>query len=169
MWVAIAMLGATAVGGTASAACGTTGAPSGTVTNASNGPNPAFLKFAKCMRANGVPNMPDSGQISAGSGINPSTPAFQGAMQVCKKQLPGGGPPAHASEQQKEQLVATAECMRAHGVSTFPDPITSTAPPRNLQDYSIAERMADLQLLVPNTIDLNSPAFKQAGNACNFH
>ncbi len=154
--------------GIAAAGCGATGAPSGTVTNSSGGPNPDFLSFAKCMRANGVPNMPDSGKITPSSGIDPSSPAFQQASHACRKLLPGGGPPAHPSEQQKQHLVETAQCMRAHGVSAFPDPITATKPPANPQDYSIAEGIGDLWLLVPSTIDVNSPAFQQAARACEF-
>jgi len=161
--VAVAVLG-----GAAMAGCGSTGTPSATVTNASSGPNPAFLQFAKCMRSNGVANMPDSGQITPDSGIDPSSPAFQRASSACKKLLPGGGPPAHASEQQKEQLLASSRCMRAHGVSGFPDPVTRTSPPSNPQNYSLAEGIGNLWLLVPSTIDVNSPAFKQAATACKF-
>jgi hypothetical protein len=164
LWIAVAVLGGATIAG-----CGSIGAASGTVTNPSSGPNPAFLRFATCMRANGVPNMPDSGQISAGSGINPSSPAFQRAFHACKKQLPGGGPPAHASEQQKQQLLATSRCMREHGVSGFPDPVTAATPPSDPQAYSIAEGIGDLWLLVPKTIDVASPAFRQAANTCKFH
>lgn len=162
-WIAGAVLAGVAI-----AACGATGTPSATVTNGSSAPNPDFLKFAKCMRANGVPNMPDTGNIPVGSGVDPSTPAFQRAVQTCKRLLPGGGPPGHATEQQKQHMVATAECMRGHGVSGFPDPITATHPPSNPQDYSIAQRAGDLWLLVPSTIDVSSPAFKQAASACGF-
>ncbi|HTX12324.1 MAG TPA: hypothetical protein VME22_27150 [Solirubrobacteraceae bacterium] len=59
--------------------------------------------------------------------------------------------------------------MREHGVSGFPDPITAATPPINPQDYGIAEGVGDLWLLVPSTINVNSPAFRQAGGACNFH
>jgi hypothetical protein len=61
--------------------------------------------------------------------------------------------------------------MRAHGVSGFPDP--TTKPPTNAQDYSLVEGIGGpnggIFLLVPNTIDVNSPVFKAAGNACGFH
>ena len=162
LWIAVAVLG-----GAATAGCGSTGAPSGTVTNGSSGPSPSFLRFAKCMRANGVPNISDSGKIT-GSDVNPSSPSFQDAFRTCKKQLPGGGPPAQASEQQKQQLVATSECMRAHGVSGFPDPITAASPPSDPQNYSSAEGVGNLWLLVPKTIDVNSPAYERAAKACNF-
>jgi hypothetical protein len=87
--------------------------------------------------------------------------------------MPGGGAGSpQASEQQKEQLVAISECMRRHGVTGFPDP--TTTPPTSLpslrEDYSLAESIAgsSLFLLVPKTIDINSPAFKQAAKACGF-
>lgn len=112
--------------------------------------------------------MPDSGKISPGSGINASAPAVQRATQACKKDLPGGGPPAHASEQQRQHLVAISECMRGHGIGGFPDPVTATSPPSNPSQYGIAEGIGDLWLLVPNTINVNSPAFKRAAAACNF-
>lgn len=163
LWIATAVLGAAAMAG-----CGSSGAPSGTVTNASSGSNPSFLQFAECMRANGVPNMPDSGQITPGSGINPSSPAVQRALNTCKNRLPGGGPPTQASEQQKQQLLAISECMREHGVTGFPDPVTAEGPPSNPQDYSIAQGIGNLWLLVPKTLIVNSPAVRQAANACKF-
>jgi hypothetical protein len=57
--------------------------------------------------------------------------------------------------------------MRRRGVSGFPDP-TST-PPTSTQGYSIMEGVAsNLFLLVPDTIDVNSPAFLRAARACKF-
>ena len=131
------------------------------------------LAFAECMRSEGVRSFPDpsarGGINIAGMGINPSSPAFQAAHSSCKRLLPGGGPPSHASEQQKQQLVMISGCMRAHGVTGFPDPTTRTTPPVNPQDYSIAEGIGDVWLLVPSTINVNSPAFEQAAKACDFH
>ncbi len=128
------------------------------------------------MRSHGVPNFPDPSagggiHLPQGSNINPFSPSFKTAQAQCRKRLPGGGPPAHVSEQQKEQLVRISQCMRAHDVSGFPDP--TTTPPTNPQDYSIVEGIGaasgGLFLLVPKTIDVNSPAFKDAAKACNFH
>jgi hypothetical protein len=42
------------------------------------------------------------------------------------------------------------------GVSGLPDP--TTTPPTNPQDYSIAEGVGGLFLLVPGTITVDSPA-----------
>jgi hypothetical protein len=68
-------------------------------------------------------------------------------------------------------MVRTSECMRAHGVTGFPDP--TTTPPANPQDYSIVDGIGGLSgglfLLVPKTINVDSPAFKQAAKTCSFH
>jgi hypothetical protein len=152
-------------------ACGVSGS-NGTQSGSAS---TAFLPYSECMRSHGVPNFPDPSagggiQLTAGSGINPLSPSFKAAREHCVKLLPGGGPPKGVTEQQKEQLVQTAECMRAHGVTGFPDP--TTIAPSNPQNYSIAEGIGGpdggLFLLVPKTIDVNSPVFKQAGKACNF-
>jgi hypothetical protein len=61
--------------------------------------------------------------------------------------------------------------MRSHGVPGFPDP-TTTGPTNlaGLQSYSIAERLnSNLFLLVPKTVNINSPAFRPATKACGFH
>jgi hypothetical protein len=60
------------------------------------GPSPAqqaqqhqsALKFAACMRANGVPNFPDpqfapNGGILEPSGVDPNSPSFQAATKKC--------------------------------------------------------------------------------------
>jgi hypothetical protein len=141
-----------------------------------SGGRTSFLAFSECMRSHGVPNFPDpSGSggihIPQGSNINPFSPSFKTAQAQCRNRLPGGGPPQGVSEQQKQQMVRTSECMRAHGVTGFPDP--TTTPPTNPQDYSVVEGIGGpshgLFLLVPKTIDVNSPAFKQAAKTCGFH
>lgn len=45
--------------------------------------NQGFVKFAKCMRTNGVPNFPDRIQDAEGT-IDPSSPAVQSALQACR-------------------------------------------------------------------------------------
>jgi hypothetical protein len=54
------------------------------------------------------------------------------------------------------QLVAFSKCMRAHGVSGFPDPGAAATGAEN----SIAG------IPIPNTINMNSPAFETAQTAC---
>lgn len=113
------------------AACGGgSGQPGGTGTNAKAASDQA-LKFANCMRTHGVPSFPDpnsSGdiQIPLGSGLNPQSPAFQGAQKRCGKLLPGGGPgPRKPSKAQFVAGLAFARCMRSHGLPHFPDPLAS--------------------------------------------
>ncbi len=112
------------------AACGGSGPSGGTGTSAAGGYNQA-LKFAGCMRANGVPNFPDPSadggiQISPGSGLNPQSPAFQTAQTKCRKFLPAGGPgPRKATKAQFAAALAFAKCMRSHGLPHFPDPLAS--------------------------------------------
>jgi hypothetical protein len=152
------------------AACGTSTTRSSQAGSGESG----FLAYSRCMRSHGVPTFPDpsaGGGIHLTAGVDPSSPSFRSAHAQCHGLLPGGGLPAGVSEQQKEQLVQTADCMRAHGVTGFPDP--TTTPPANLQNYSIAEGLGGTNggifLLVPKTIDVNSPGFKQAAKTCNFH
>jgi hypothetical protein len=152
---------------TAMAACGSS------KHNSSASSRGSWLAFAQCMRGHGVPNLPDpSGQgggFQIPDSVNPASPAFQAAQAACKKLMPGGGPPAHATQQQRQQLVAVAQCMRGHGVPGFPDPTTRSTPPANPQDYSFAEGIGDVWLLVPITINPNSPAFTKAAKSCHFH
>jgi hypothetical protein len=150
------------------AACGSSGRPKQAVAAGGSG-----LAFASCMRSHGVPNFPDPSagggiQISSSSGINPFSPAFKAAQSQCAKLLPGGGPGAHgpASEQAKEQMLAISECMRAHGVSGFPDPTLS--PPANPAADSIAMGRGGVFLAVPRTIDVASPVFQSAAKTCRF-
>jgi hypothetical protein len=149
-------------------ACGSSGK-----SNTGSGSNgeAAGIKFADCMRSHGVPNFPDPGpgggiQISSGSGINPQSPAFQSAQNACSKLLPGGGPlRGPVSESRKLAMLRLAECMRKHGLSTFPDP-TSTAPAPGA-GFGIAFGGPGSFIAVPQSL-LQSPAFNQAAAVCNF-
>lgn len=78
------------LGGAALTGCGSTGHPTRTVANAGGGRS-SPLQFSQCMRANGVPSLPDPGphgyQIGPGSGIKLQSPAFQSAQNACKESL----------------------------------------------------------------------------------
>jgi hypothetical protein len=93
------------------------------------------LKFAHCMRDNGVGEFPDpdaSGEltidgIANGSSLDPNTAVFKTALGACKDLEPSGFMGhARATKQQKTAL-RFAECIRANGVEDFPDP-TSGEP-----------------------------------------
>jgi hypothetical protein len=82
------------------------------------------VRFAQCIRDNGVPNFPDpdsSGRFNEGN-HNPSDPALRAALEKCRDLAPGGehekfGDPAFVA-----QALQYAKCMRDNGVSDFPDP-----------------------------------------------
>ena len=134
----------------------------------------AVAAYVDCMRSHGVPNLPDPGpeggvQLAPGSGINTSSPSFKAAQATCAKLLPGGqqGVLGTASKQFTEQMLAMSKCMRAHGVGGFPDP-THGPPPSDPQEFAIAMGSNGVSLLVPKTIDVSSPAFKQAAAGCHL-
>ncbi|HEX4106666.1 MAG TPA: HAMP domain-containing sensor histidine kinase [Solirubrobacteraceae bacterium] len=83
--------------------------------------------------------------------------------------LPGTGPSAPASAQTMAHWTTVARCMRAHGVSEFPNP-TSSAPPGLPLIHKVSE-VSDRDgafFAIPSTIDMQSPAFAHATTACGF-
>jgi hypothetical protein len=115
------------------AGCSNAPSTTGTGTTAANNTSANLdkaVKFAQCMRANGVSQFPDpntSGQltidgIANGSSLNPNTPAFQQALSACKDLEPPGFTGNTRTAQQQEAALKFAQCMRAKGVTDFPDP-----------------------------------------------
>jgi hypothetical protein len=113
------------------------------------------------MRANGTPNFPDPG--SNGRLPNPFLPAFRTAQKACTKLQPVGlhlgGPPAPTAAELRAALAFT-RCMRAHGLSHFPDPLTTYGPGLMLGrgEYFPLDSSTDVQ----------SPAVRQAAKACGL-
>jgi hypothetical protein len=97
------------------------------------------LALAQCMRGHGLPNFPDpspSGGFTAS--VLPAINSSQGqaAYGACRHLLAGGGPSVaqlqqvgQQVQQKQQQLLPTllkfSQCMRGHGVPTFPDPSPS--------------------------------------------
>ncbi|HTX09536.1 MAG TPA: hypothetical protein VME22_13040 [Solirubrobacteraceae bacterium] len=110
--------------------CGSS-APSGTGAGNSTTANAAkAVKFARCMRKNGVSQFPDpsaSGNltidaIANGTSLNTNTPAFAQALDACKELEPAGFTGSKRSSQQQNAALQFARCMRQNGVPDFPDP-----------------------------------------------
>lgn len=91
-------------------------------------PEDAGVRYAQCIRDNGVPNFPDPGPdgrfaIShAGDGIDHDDPKLRAALELCRALAPGGehrntGDPAYV-----EQMREFSQCMRDNGLPDFPDP-----------------------------------------------
>jgi hypothetical protein len=115
-----------ACGSSAPAETGSGGGGHNTAANAQKA-----VKFAGCMRANGVSEFPDpnaSGKLTLdgivnGSSLNPSTPAFKQAISACKDLEPAGFTGGKRSAPQQAAGLKFAQCIRNNGVPDFPDPI----------------------------------------------
>jgi len=134
---ALAMIALVGVGG---AGCGSN-APSatstaGTASSAGTGGNEnttdreSAIKFAECMRGNGVRGFPDpdaSGEltidaIANGSSVDTNSAAFKQAMSACKNLEPPGFTGHTRSAQEQANALKFAQCIRDNGVKDFPDP-----------------------------------------------
>jgi hypothetical protein len=89
------------------------------------------VKFAECMRDNGVSEFPDPDAsegltidgVVNGSSLDPSTPAWNEAMGACKDlQPPGFTGDEEVTAEEQEARLEFAQCMRDNGVEDFPDP-----------------------------------------------
>ena len=86
------------------------------------------LAFSRCMRAHGVSNFPDptsTGVIPKESvqQLGVSNSQLQAAQTACQRLLPNGGQPTPAALQQSwSYFLRFAQCMRHHGVQSWPDP-----------------------------------------------
>jgi hypothetical protein len=119
------------------------------------------------MRSNGVPSFPDSGGgLVIPNDINPASPAFRSAQQACQSLMPGPAPRAPATEQQRETLLAMSRCMRAHGVSGFPDPVDTR--PGSPAGLAMAFGRPGAFLVIPKSLNPRSPAFRRAAGACRL-
>lgn len=115
------------------------------------------LRYSECMRANGVPDFPDpeNGRLmlrAGPGGIDPNAPGFAKAQEACKELAPSGqaGGGANADAMQA-RVLEYAKCMRDNGVPDFPDPKVDGGR---------------VQMGLPQGVSEDSPAFKQAQDAC---
>ena len=162
------------------AACGSSAKPTSPVQSASSGIS-AAVRFSNCMRSHGVPDFPDlgaggepMGQQLARSGVNLNAPAFHSAMNACKALAPAAkaavGP---TFAQSKAMMVAFARCMRAHGLTSFPDPTSSSAtrssqaPQPSGADMSYSGPGGSVTLDIPQSL-IQSPAFNADSAACGL-
>lgn len=135
---------------------------------ASNGPKGGIqdvYKFASCMRHHGLSNFPDpvvhqsAGHTEVGLKVTPGlsqSPQFHAAQAACKGFLPGPGPNATQNAAQQRQrragFLSFARCMRAAGVSSFPDPD--------------AQGDISRQMLAAANIDVHLPNIQSAAKSC---
>ena len=120
------------------------------------------LAYAKCMRAHGITNFPDptvhdsAGSkgvgFNLGAGIDTHSPQFRSDSKTCQKQTGFGHISAAQLQQGMNAMLKYAECMRAHGITNFPDPV---------------ENGQNIGFNITGTgIDQNSPKVKAANKIC---
>jgi len=88
------------------------------------------VKFAACMRTNGVSQFPDPGAsgtftidaIANGSSLDTNSAAFKQAMSACRNLEPPGFTGGQRSPEQQQAALKFAQCIRNNGVTDFPDP-----------------------------------------------
>jgi hypothetical protein len=104
------------------------------------------------MRSHGVSNFPDSAISVSGGQVEFDIPPaikreaqFPSASRGCSRDLPDGGASAKPTVNIQEEL-AFANCMRAHEITDFPDPMPGGG------------------FDIPG--DTNSPQFRAAENSC---
>jgi hypothetical protein len=119
------------------------------------------LGLALCMRAHGIADFPEpsagggfviSVKRGSGSDLDPASQRFQAAFSACRSVI-GFTLPTPA--QQAAQLalgLKFAECMRAHGVTNFPDPGSGGA----------------FQVKINSGLNPNDPVFRSASKACSL-
>ena len=82
------------------------------------------VKFAECMRANGVPHFPDpdpKGEFNFG--VDVSRDVWLRAVHACKALQPPGSLSSRRTPAQQSAGLRFARCVREHGVKDFPDPV----------------------------------------------
>ena len=164
----VGLTAALAAAGLLAAACGGPSGPGvanvGTAASASPSASAhgSPLAYARCMRAHGITNFPDpdsNGNLALdagpGTGIDPNSPQYKAADRACKPLLPAGN--AAQAAQNRPALLRYARCMRAHGLSDFPDP----SPGGGIQ---IQQNATPSSALNPN-----SPIYKAADSACKHY
>ncbi|HEX4114525.1 MAG TPA: hypothetical protein VHY18_01465 [Solirubrobacteraceae bacterium] len=128
------------------------------------------IAFSHCMRTHGEPEFPEpsEGRLLIHSsdhngrvtGVNPRSAQFQAASKACAKLSPKGGKPPSPAEQAKlqEKALQFSQCMRTHGVPSFPDPEFSGSGGVGIR---IGGGKGG-----PTRIDPSSPQFQAAQKAC---
>jgi hypothetical protein len=158
---ALAACGSDAAPGVASLGSTTTTAPAAgsAAPQPFAGPQKEYqylLNYAQCMRSKGVSSFPDPTKSARSISFNPDAdskaPGFASANKSCEHLLPddGGTPTAAQLATETQKLLQYTDCMRAHGIENFPDPIVNA--------HQIGFSLQG--------IDPNSPRFKSAQSAC---
>ena len=140
-----AMLTACSAGSSTHTAASTPGRESGA------SPDSNVAAIVQCYRGHGDPSFPDP-VYDPGDGrwhfaISPGS-APQGTQQACQHLFPATDPSPPVPQAQFQKLLRFSQCVRAHGLSSWPDP--------NPQG----------EFSLPPTLMQKSPAQENAFKAC---
>jgi hypothetical protein len=116
--------------GLAGAGCGSNAA-SRTGTTSSDAENKLAahdkaVRFAECMRANGVPHFPDPDPDPKGDytfGVDVTREVWLKAVDACQALKPPGALSSKRTPKEQSASLRFAQCVRDHGVTDFPDPV----------------------------------------------
>jgi hypothetical protein len=120
-------------------------------TAAAGTPDASTMAIVQCYRAHGDPGFPDP-VYDPGDGrwhfaISPGT-APASTQRACQHLFPSVSSSPPVPQAQFQQLVRLAECIRQHGVPSWPDPNPDGA------------------FGLPPSLQQKTPAFAQAAKAC---
>ena len=117
---------------TISAGCSSPPAATGTGTGGgeTDSAHGQAVRFAECMRDNGVAAFPDPDATGAftidaianGSSVDTTSAAFARAITACRDLEPAGFTGTTRTPEQQQGALAFAQCVRDNGVKDFPDP-----------------------------------------------
>lgn len=117
------------------------------------------LAFSQCVRSHGVPDFPDPPPSFQGKfpGSSPqqlgvSQSRIRVAVAACQHLLPAVPGQAPLTAQDQQDYLRAAACMRAHGITVFPDPVFSGG------GVSFPSP--------PSGVDTSSPRFTRARQIC---
>jgi hypothetical protein len=126
-----AVVAIVALTGVISAGCGSNAASeAGTASSSGSGGSKKLtardkgVKFAECMRGNGVSDFPDpnaKGEFEYGVSVTPAV--FSKAVEACKDLQPPGSLSSKRTPKQQSASLRFARCVRENGVKDFPDPV----------------------------------------------
>jgi hypothetical protein len=131
----LAALGLAAVIGLITAGCGANASPENGTTNTGTGATSSggttkltaqekAVKFAECMRANGVPHFPDPDpKGETNFGVDVTREVWLKAVDACKALEPPGALSSKRTPKEQSASLRFAQCVRDNGVKDFPDPV----------------------------------------------
>lgn len=108
------------------AGCGSSGSGSATATTSGSTTTARTkaVRFSECMRTHGVADFPDPDKNNDYNyGVSVSEVVWTRAVGACRALQPPGTLSSKRTRTQQSHALTFAQCIRAHGVKDFPDPV----------------------------------------------